>query len=129
MSRPYLRAVRRTDVLIGELLDTIESSPTLRQHLLVVLTADHGTHGYTHAAADRRANYRVPFMAWGPGVAPGADLYKLNPEMLRPGRGRPTYDGPQPIRNGDAANLVTKVLGLPVVTGSELDRPRTLGLS
>ncbi|HSV37931.1 MAG TPA: alkaline phosphatase family protein [Nocardioidaceae bacterium] len=119
MSPEYLSAVRATDALIGQLLDTIASSPALSEHLLVVLTSDHGTNRLHHDAARRLANYRIPFFAWGPGVAAGADLYALNPDLLEPGRSRPTYDGVQPIRNGDAANLINDALGLPPVRGSE----------
>jgi predicted AlkP superfamily pyrophosphatase or phosphodiesterase len=128
MSAHYLSAVRATDRLIGRVLAAIDSSPRLRQHLLVVVTSDHGTAAHSHADAGKPANYRIPFMAWGPGVAKGADLYALNPDFARPGRRRPGYAGAQPIRNGDVANLVTDELDLPVVPGSELACPGTLDL-
>jgi hypothetical protein len=121
MSAQYLKAVRTTDTLVGQLLDTIAASTTLSEHLVVVLTSDHGTNKLGHDAARRLANYRVPLFVWGPSVAAGADLYALNPDRLQPGRTRPTYDGEQPIRNGDVANLVTRVLGLPPVRGSEFN--------
>ena len=71
----------------------------------------------------------MPFIAWGAGVARGADLYDLNPDYAHPGRTRTTYGGKQPIRNGDLANLVTDLLGLRRVPGSELDASQNLDLS
>ena len=59
----------------------------------------------------------------------GRDLYSLNDTRRRPGTARTTYDGPQPIRNGDLANLATDVLGLPKVPGSELDADQDLVIS
>jgi len=129
MSPEYLDAVRATDSLISRILRVVDGAPALRDNLTVIVTADHGTHGLTHDDASKLVNYRVPFFAWGPGVAAGSDLYTLNPEFLRPGRKRPAYAGRQPIRNGDAANLVTELLGLPRVPGSEFDVPRTLDLA
>ena len=128
MGTEYLRAVRRTDALLGKVLDTIDSSTALKKHLLVILTADHGTHGLSHDDPRKLVNYRIPFVAWGPAVAPGANLYALNPEFQRPGKRRPGYNVSQPIRNGDVANLVTDMLDLPRVPGSEFDVPRTLDL-
>lgn len=118
MSAPYLAAVAETDALLGRVLKTIDDRPTLKKGLLVILTADHGTRALRHNDPSVRANYRIPFVAWGAGVAPHRSLYALNPHRLRPGGTRPTYDGPQPIRNGDAANVALRKLGLPTVPGS-----------
>ncbi len=64
---------------------------------------------------------------WGAGVAAGADLYALNAERrARPGRRRTTYAGTQPVRNGEVANLVTSLLGLPDVPGSVFGRQHLL---
>jgi hypothetical protein len=59
----------------------------------------------------------VPFLVSGVGVARGANLYALNPTRANPGTGRPPYSGPQPVRNLDLADLVERLLGLPVVPG------------
>ncbi len=127
-SAAYVAAVRRTDRLLGSLLATVRRHAWLRDHLVVVLTADHGgtTHGHTDAAA--LSNYRVPFLTWGAGVSRGRDLYGLNPELDRPGTRRPGYTGDQPVRNGDLANLVCDVLGLPSVRGSQLNAGQRLDL-
>jgi predicted AlkP superfamily pyrophosphatase or phosphodiesterase len=126
MGSEYLTAVRHTDELLESILSTIDGRPTLKQQLLVVLTADHGGDGGSHATATKLPNMRVPFMVWGPGVAAGRDLHSLNATFRSPGDGRPRYTGQQPIRNADVANLVTDVLDLRWVPGSELDIPRTL---
>ena len=126
MGASYLRAVRQTDQLLGQILTTISARPALRAHTLVILTADHGGKGASHSTASKLANYRVPFMVWGPGVAAGRNLYTLNATYRSPGTKRTSYSGRQPIRNGDLANLATDVLDLPRVPGSQFDRRRTL---
>ncbi len=126
MGASYLRAVRQTDQLLGQILAAISSRPALRNQTLVVLTADHGGDGATHSTASKLANYRVPFMVWGPGVAAGRNLYSLNAAFRSPGSARTSYSGRQPIRNGDLANLVTDVLDLPGVPGAQFNSRRTL---
>jgi Type I phosphodiesterase / nucleotide pyrophosphatase len=128
MGKEYLAAVQRTDQLLGRILNTVDDRPDLRRHTLVVLTADHGGSGAAHYAPGELQNYRIPFMAWGPGVPGGRNLYGLNPSFESPGDSRPGYGGKQPIRNADLANVVTDALDLPGVPGSEFDSPRTLNL-
>lgn len=128
MGTRYLAAVQETDRLLGSVLDTIAADPRLRPDTLVLVTADHGGQGGSHSDPSRLANYRVPFFAWGPGVAAGGDLYDLNPERENPGEARSSYAGRQPIRNGDLANLATGVLGLPKVPGSQFDADQDLVL-
>ena len=121
MSDRYLAGVRATDELVGTVLDTISSRPALHRETVVLLTADHGGDGGSHSDQTKIANYQIPFFAWGPGVPAGRDLYSLNEDRRDPGTARTTYEGPQPIRNGEIANLATDVLGLPEVPGSEFD--------
>jgi hypothetical protein len=61
----------------------------------------------------------------------GADLYALNPTTrVNPGTGRPDYSAPlQPIRNGEAANVALKLLGLGPVPGSTIDTNQDLALT
>jgi len=127
LSPAYLDAVAETDRLLGELLDTVDATPRLSKRLVVVLTADHGglPGEKGHDDASDVEDYRIPFVVWGRGVRP-ADLYALNPDYADPGTGRPDYGGPQPVRNGDLANLVTELLGLGPVPGSELDADQDL---
>jgi len=127
MSPEYLTAVRQSDALIGKILITIGKTPESRDHTLVVVTADHGGRGYGHADPRRLADYRIPFLVWGPGVPAGKDLYDLNPTYADPGTQRVGYAAPrQPVRNGDVGNLVLDVLGLGPIPGSELDADQDL---
>lgn len=118
MGPAYLAAVRRVDGLLGEIRAALAASPALRRGGHLLLTADHGGRGTRgHADPTKVDDYRIPFLVDGPSVPPG-DLYALNPDYRDPGTGRPSYDGPQPVRNGDLADLSTRLLGLPPVPGS-----------
>lgn len=119
MSARYLQAVRSADTQLGRILDAVRADTRLRNHANVVLTADHGGLGAGHTDPTKAANYTVPFMVWGVGVARNRNLYDLNPTTRRgPGAGRPTYAGTQPVRNGELANLSADLLDLPTVPGS-----------
>jgi len=129
MSPAYLDAVRATDRRLKKIVAAIESNPRRARHTVLIVTADHGGKGHDHFDETRLANYRVPFVAWGAGVTAGADLYELNPDYANPAKTRTTYaDERQPIRNGDLANLVTDLLGLGRVPGSEHDAAQDLDL-
>ena len=110
----YSRAVGRADAVLGRLLAAAED-PRLAGRLAVVVTSDHGGLGTSHDA-DVAANYTVPFYVWGAGVPPG-DLYAANAGARRdPGSGQVPADAArQPVRNGDAANVALRLLGLPRV--------------
>jgi hypothetical protein len=127
LSPAYLDAVHRSDVLIGKVLNTITKTAASSDHTLVIVTSDHGGKGAGHADPRRYANYRVPFLVWGPGVAARTDLYELNPAYADPGTRRVGYGADlQPVRNGDVGNLVLDVLGLPAIPHSELDAEQDL---
>jgi len=126
MGPSYLKAVQETDRLLGTVLGTVDAQPALRDHLVVLLNADHGGDGSGHKDPTKLQNFRIPFMAWGAGVPAGRDLYTLNPTFRDPGSRRSGYRGLQPIRNGDLGNLVTAVLRLPAIPGSEFNNPQTL---
>lgn len=118
-SRADLRAVRQVDTLVGKFLKAIENHADLSD-TVVILTADHGGFGASHSNERSLANYRVPFLVWGPGIE-RANLYKLNGSYRDPGRRRVSYAGKQPIRNGDLANLTADLLGLAAVPGSQFN--------
>ncbi|MCD4533994.1 alkaline phosphatase family protein [Nocardioides sp. cx-169] len=116
MSPAYLRAVDRADALLGRLLRAIGR----KVGGVVVLTADHGGLGPSHFQVAQLGDYRIPFVVWGPGVQHG-DLYAMNPTYANPRRTRPRPVGRQPVRNGDLPNLVTDLLGLGPVPGSQFN--------
>jgi 2,3-bisphosphoglycerate-independent phosphoglycerate mutase len=116
MTEAYLGAVRRTDARLGRILAAVDGHASLEQ-LTIVLTSDHGGRGHSHSDPTRLANYRVPFMVWGPGVVHD-NLYDLNPAFADPGRRRVRFAGTQPIRNGAVANFSAYLLGLGPVPNS-----------
>jgi predicted AlkP superfamily pyrophosphatase or phosphodiesterase len=129
LSGPYVAAVRATDALIGDVLDTVAGSPELAASTVVLVTTDHGGQGHGHSDASRPADYTIPFFAWGAGVAQGADLYTLNPDRAVPGTSRPDYAAtPPPIRNAEAGNLAADLLGLPPIAGSRINADQSLDL-
>ncbi len=119
LSRAYLDAVVRVDRLVGSIMRTRREHRRLRRHLVIVLTSDHGGVPGTrhHGDPRRRHNYRVPFAIWGRGIDRGG-LYRMNPDYRNPRKKRVGATGAQPVRNGDVANLSTRLLGLGTVPGS-----------
>lgn len=125
----YDHAVRDADTILGRLLDGIRADTTLNATTAVILTSDHGgpNSGLLHDDATNVTNYTVPFVAWGPGVRAGANLYALNSATRTdPGTSRPANVGPQPIRGHDMANLALDLLGLPAVPGSTVNAAQDL---
>jgi hypothetical protein len=131
MSPRYLRAVQQVDALVGSIVDAVRDDTELVGRTAIILTSDHGGLGASHSDARRLANYRVAFMVAGPGIPAGADLYALNADDYRdPGTRRTTYrQSPQPVRNGDVANLALDLLDLPAVPGSEPNSSLDLDVS
>ncbi|GAA1502321.1 alkaline phosphatase family protein [Nocardioides humi] len=128
MTPKYLRAVAKMDKLIGTIIAQVESSPSLRTSTVIVLTSDHGGVPGTknHVWKKNREDYRVPFAIWGAGVD-RADLYAINPHRAAPGRSRPNAKAdPQPIRNGEVANVSLDILGVDAVPGSLWDAAQDL---
>ncbi|WP_203336035.1 alkaline phosphatase family protein [Nocardioides limicola] len=121
-SRSYLRSVELTDRHLGRLLARVENS-SLGGRTALIVTSDHGAVGVSHRDPTKVANYRVPFLVWGPEVPAGRNLYRMNQGYANPGRTRPSYAArPAPVRNGAAANVAASLLGLAPVSGSELGR-------
>ncbi|HSX69186.1 alkaline phosphatase family protein [Nocardioides sp.] len=127
MSQRYLDAVRATDARVGRVMAAIRGNAELRDHMAVIITADHGGLGASHGDPTLAADYTIPFLAWGKGMAAGADLYALNPAYADPGAGRPTYGAAeQPVRNMAAANLAMDLLDHPAVPGAQFDNRMNL---
>lgn len=120
-SPEYAAAVTHVSRSVGQIQNSIAQNPALMGHTLLVVTAGSGGRGHQYTDPTLMRDFRIPFLVTGPDVPAGVDLYALNPQLSNPGRARVGYDGPQPVRNGFVANLVTKALGMPPVTGSTLD--------
>ena len=130
MSKPYLRAVRRSDALVGRVVKAVNADPARRAGTTILLTSDHGGHGPSHDKATLLDNYRIVFMARGAAVAKGVDLYAINPTYKDPGTRRTKYGMARPpVRNGMIANLALDLLDLPAVEGSEFDTQMELRLT
>lgn len=121
----YMMTVQQADRYIGKVLATIESQPFLKGRTVIVLTSDHGGIDKHHYDVTKQENFRIPLIIWGKGVAGGKDLYKMNKDIRQdPGQKQIAYGkSKQPIRNGDAANIVCSILGLPFVPGSTIGNP------
>jgi hypothetical protein len=122
-STEYNNAIKAVDGYLGSIFNLVTTNTTLKDQTVIILTADHGGKGKNHSDAADPCDYTIPFFVWGPCITLGYDLYTLNPTTrLAPGTGRPTYTAsPQPIRNGDGANLALKLLGLPPISGSTIN--------
>jgi predicted AlkP superfamily pyrophosphatase or phosphodiesterase len=126
MGSTYLSAVRQVDGFLGRIRTAMAASPKLGRGGYLVLTADHGGRGRSgHADPAKLDDYRIPFLVDGPRI-PRADLYALNRDYRDPGTGRPSYAGPQPVRNADLAAVSTALLGLSPVPGSVFGSPSPL---
>lgn len=118
-SDAWLVALRSVDAWLGRLAVFVDPRRTPEPFYLIV-TADHGGEGYDHGDASKAIDYTIPFFLAGPGIPGNTDLYALaGPDRADPGVTRPRYSEPlQPVRNADAANLITHLMGLPAVPGS-----------
>lgn len=127
----YFAAIIEIDAFLGSLFDLVESDSSLAGRTWILLTTDHGGVETDHGDATLPGNYTIPLYVWGPGIPAGADLYELNPESrIDPGTGRPDHSlFPQPIRNGEAANIALDILGLGPVPASTFDRYQDLALA
>ncbi len=128
----YREAIKKVDGYLGDLMQWVQSDENWKGRTVIIVSADHGGRPETksHGDADHPYNFTIPFLVWGAGVAPGADLYALNPNSRRdPGESRPEYAPTgQPIRNGDGGNLALKLLGLPPIPGSSINNKQDLSV-
>ena len=72
MSWFYGRAVRRADQAVGRVLAAANKSYG-EGNYTVIVTADHGGHGWGHGSNDSR-DVTIPWIAWGEGVRRGGLL-------------------------------------------------------
>ena len=125
-STTWYSQVVNVDTMLGKIFKLIEQDvPAMTGRTAIILTADHGNQDNPPTGADR---YAVAFYVWGPGVAPGADLYSLNTGLRQPAASYPmtTYGGMQPIRNAEASNLALSLLGLGPIPSSTFNYAQDL---
>jgi hypothetical protein len=133
-SEAYQTAITTMDGYLEEILNLINTTSSLANSTVVIVTADHGGHSNTHGDTTNILDYKIPFYVWGPSnvIASNTELYSLNTSSrLDPGTGHPDYsdiDG-QPIRNSDGANLALELLGLPPITGSTINFNQDLDIA
>ena len=72
MSTFYGRAVRRADQALGKVLAAADGAFG-RGNYTVIVTADHGGHGWGHGTTDPR-DVTIPWITWGEGVRGGSTL-------------------------------------------------------
>jgi arylsulfatase A-like enzyme len=72
MSPDQFQAITFVDGLIGELVAALESGG-YRSSTLLIVTADHGGHGFNHGD-DSPEDRTIPWLAVGPGIPPGLTL-------------------------------------------------------
>jgi len=128
---PYAASLKSVDTQIGKILDLVRTTPALNGKTTIILTSDHGGHDKTHGDTKNPLDFTIPFYVWGAGVTAGGDLYAFTPttRSAPAATANPPYSGPQPVRNGDAANLALSLLGLGPVPGSTIDRAQDLGVA
>jgi hypothetical protein len=124
----YSDCIKEVDAVLGVIFDLVDTNAQFNGRTAIIVSADHGGTGTAHANAGVLENYTIPFYIWGPVMTPGGSLYALNSANRQdPGTGRPNYSAsPQPIRNGEMANLSLKLLGLPAVPGSTINAAQDL---
>ena len=125
-SARYQASVRAIDGYIGSLVRAIRSNPSLANSTAIIVTSNHGGVYRTKLSAKRLEAARIPFIVWGPSVRRGGDLYAMNPQFADPGSTIPGYTSRPAIRNANAGNLATKLLGLPTIPGSRMDTAQTM---
>ncbi len=120
----YENAVLNCDTALGKIFAWLDARPVEKACTAIVLTADHGGVGgaSSHIDAARVENYTIPLFLWGPGFVGGSDAYRYfsnrsDPALIRSSDLLASLPNP-PIRNGDAANISTALLGLSAVQGS-----------
>ncbi len=94
MSWFYGRAVRQADGAVAELLQAADAAFG-KGNYAVLLTADHGGHGWSHGSSDPR-DVTIPWIAWGEGVRAGTRV-------------------PDGVRTMDTAATALWLLGLPAL--------------
>jgi predicted AlkP superfamily pyrophosphatase or phosphodiesterase len=73
MSAEYLKAVANSDHCLATVLDAIDASG-LAATTMVIVTADHGGHGFRHSDGHDTVDRDIPWIVRGPQITPGSAL-------------------------------------------------------
>ena len=73
MSPEYSHAVAASDRCLATLLEAIDTSDAAAT-TLVIVTADHGGHGFRHSDGHDQVDRDIPWIVRGPGIQPGGKL-------------------------------------------------------
>ncbi|MGH1486015.1 MAG: alkaline phosphatase family protein [Cellvibrionaceae bacterium] len=124
LNSAYMRSIRDVDRYLGKIINYIKSSSRYGGKTAIILTSDHGgTLGKKYHSPNTLSSHIIPFYIWGGNSKPAANLYGLNEvSSHQPNNTEaPNYNGKaQPVRNGDAANVAARLLGLASIPGSTI---------
>ena len=65
-STQYNNAIIAVDGYLGSIFEMLDTTTSLRNKTVIILTADHGGAGTNHADAADPCDYTIPFFVWGP---------------------------------------------------------------
>ena len=107
MSKEYLHAVHDSDRCLATILDALDAAE-LADSTLVIVTDDHGGHGFHHSGSRVEIDRDIPWIVRGPGITAGTTLDMRSNVVWRWGRGRGTR-----IEEGSTANVIDNYFGGP----------------
>lgn len=121
-SPEYLAGLKEMDQALATLLDFLDFAQPYKGNTHLVVTADHGGVELSHGDQTDPLNFTIPLYVAGPSIRKEGDLYSLAGELRAP---PPTdqyalANAAPPLRNADAGNLVTTLLGLPEIPNSTM---------
>jgi len=129
----YRQALLDIDAALGFILSKINNSPTLKGHVAIVLTADHGggVPLISHRDPEAPVNFTIPFLVWTGVHQTQVDLYAINATTRHCPAANERFTANQlpPIRNSDASNTCLMLLGLPAIPGSTVNARQDLQMT
>ena len=129
----YRQALLDIDAALGAILSKINNSPTLKDRVAIVLTADHGggVPFISHLDPEAPVNFTIPFLVWSGVHQTQVDLYAINATTRHCPAANERFTANQlpPIRNSDAGNTCLMLLGLPAIPGSTVNAGQDLQIT
>ena len=129
----YRQALLDIDASLGFILSKINNSPTLKDRVAIVLTADHGggVPLISHRDPEAPVNFTIPFLVWTGVHQTQVDLYAINATTRHCPAANERFTANQlpPIRNSDASNTCLMLLGLPAIPGSTVNARQDLQMT